>query len=1679
MRRRRLSVRHTGNATAGPGGIANTGIMFVTPRSLARSAYRYQVAQLFPWELVGREEELAELAAFSTAEAGAAYAYWQGPAWAGKSALMAWFVLHPPPGVRVVSFFITARYAGQSDRNAFLDVVLEQLAEAAGQPMPDPLTEPLRQGHFGRLLAEATQACHRLVLVVDGLDEDRGNSTNPDAHSIAALLPADPPPGLKVIVSGRPDPPVPSDVPRGHPLRDPAIVRQLAVSPQAGVIRDDAERELAALLDGGGPEHDLLGLVTSAGGGLGSADLAELTDLPERVVVRHLRAVSGRTFRRLGEPDMAAYALAHEELQRAAVDGLGERELAGYRGRLHAWADAYRQRGWPEGTPRYLLYGYPRLLHDLGDVSRLVDCVTNPARLDRLYGTAGGDAAALSELSLAEGLLERQELPDLAAMLDLVATRAWLGRRSEVIPAGLPAAWACLGDVDRAESLARSLVASPTWRHNAERAVAELVEALVAGGDLTRADAFVRSVAVAPLEALAGLTSAWLAQRRADRAEDLARAVAGTIPSLPPAVVGQLVGAGEVDRAERLLESMDPAERARPMITVIRARAASGDADRAALLARQAAEITTRPIPDSPDLAAFRVELLAGLAGALAVAGDHDRARRLAGEVEESVASLPQPTRVTALIALAEAWAGLGSRRRARQMFQRAEVAAHAQARLPIDIELTVTQARMFVAAGEPRRARPLVRKAERELALPPSPGGHYPPQTQLVVAGGLASVGEWDRAEDLVHALGADAREDGLLTLADAAAQAADAERTERYVADLTDPAQREEIQLDLTESLVAAGDVEGAERAAWSIAGAGTRIATVFGLVPAMASADPQRARRAAERAENELASADEPYSSAVMQALRARAWAVLGDHDRARQAAAEAEGLADGSADLEVSADALTALVAVSHQLGDPDCAAEATRRARTAVLALAEPRDRDAARAQLAEVLADAGEPRQAREVVAEMEDGETLATALTRLVEISEDQTGTLAEQVETLARSITDAEDQLESLVQLADIWSAAGDLPRGYEYAQRAEQMIAGNPAVDPDARALAELIRIRMSLGQADRARELAEQAEAAPGAYDDPGFTWWRRCSAARGWLAAGDLDRAEAVAATMTGSGLAPTAITSDGTRWVDPRAVVVTHLLARGLVDRAEAVVPDLSPGLESTGLLVKLIRARLAAGDLDRAQVLLRRLPANAVGAKTVAAVSFSEPDASAYAKTAAEVIRARIAAGDAEAARTLAEEVDALVRALPAASRRIPPAFCEVAAMWSAAGDRERGRRLARRVESSIEPPYNESWQGETLTRLAFALAGVTALDEAETIARLAEPQWRINALVSVALGRAESGDTAAARRLASELEELIATAGTVDEADWRPVQRLAATFAVLGDPDRSWTAVRGLPEPYEQMDAAISVVLRLKKPDDFRRAEAAIGRIKRAFRQPALAALASAMADAGDFAGAESLAGTLSETGLTVKALCLLALARHRAGEHQQARDLIAEAAALAPTIVDWETRGFALEEVVAGWIGTGDLHRAAAVAESIDEPVTRARALAELAKAGAAGGDRNAARQQAGRIEELAGSLRGRQAGNAVGSAAVAWAAAGDPEKADALARSIDDSDTRSAALVESAKIVHPGAARRLLMTALATAYDYRTLLPAIAATDREALTFTSDRLARWGLPTSPSA
>ncbi|MGH3721062.1 MAG: hypothetical protein ACRDRI_19885 [Pseudonocardiaceae bacterium] len=238
-----------------------------------------------------------------------------------------------------MSFFVTARFAGQSDSDACTDALIEQLAALLGESPVGLLTAGARRGTMLRLLDDAAsrsrETGRRLLVVIDGLDEDSGAATGP---SIAALLPRRPPAEVRVLVASRPHPPIPDDVAGDHPLRT-LNPRRLDVSEHARDTEYRAKYELAQLLVGTPLQRDVLGLITAAGGGLTLGELEELTEQPLYEIEYLLGGVFGRSVetrtRTLGEQ---VYLFAHETLRLTAEQGFGK-SLAPYRDRFHHWAD--------------------------------------------------------------------------------------------------------------------------------------------------------------------------------------------------------------------------------------------------------------------------------------------------------------------------------------------------------------------------------------------------------------------------------------------------------------------------------------------------------------------------------------------------------------------------------------------------------------------------------------------------------------------------------------------------------------------------------------------------------------------------------------------------------------------------------------------------------------------------------------------------------------------------------------------------------------------------------------------------------------------------------------------------------------------------------------------------------------------------------------------------------------------------------------------------------------------------------------------------------------------------------------------------------------------------------------------------------------------------------------------
>ncbi|RDG36632.1 hypothetical protein [Streptomyces corynorhini] len=424
--------------------------------------------------LVGREEERRALAAFVRADEPSAPSYlcWHTRLRSGKTALLADCVRKPPPDADVLNYFVSEA-RGTHTRTAFTTEMGQQIGSFLGLGEP-AVPSPRDPREWAALLRRAARKSagrgRRLLLLVDGLDEDVAWSTRgaEGSGSIAALLPARPHGNLRIVVSVRRGPRLPSDLPddlpAGHPLRPRECLRLLGPSERAAEAgptpRAAADRLRASELG-----RTVMDLLAVAGGGLRGADLAELAGVPVGLVDRLLQSADGRCVVR-DDPatDLATgtgtatgtetYALGSEDVLRSIVEELGPTGMARHAGRLHAWADRWRSAGWPEGTPPYLLTGYLRLLDS---PARREEYVLDGLRQVRLAAVTGHD------VPLAQVAALRSALGDLGADAEhlglaarLAASRVFLLRPARQVPPEAPALFVRLGDAERARSLARS-----------------------------------------------------------------------------------------------------------------------------------------------------------------------------------------------------------------------------------------------------------------------------------------------------------------------------------------------------------------------------------------------------------------------------------------------------------------------------------------------------------------------------------------------------------------------------------------------------------------------------------------------------------------------------------------------------------------------------------------------------------------------------------------------------------------------------------------------------------------------------------------------------------------------------------------------------------------------------------------------------------------------------------------------------------------------------------------------------------------------------------------------------------------------------------------------------------------------------------------------------------------------
>ncbi|MEU0272229.1 hypothetical protein [Streptomyces sp. NPDC006307] len=967
---------------------------------------------------------------------------------------------------------------------------MEQLAALLGRPVPAHLTGATRAAHLLALLDDAATVCQekgsRLVLVVDGLDEDLGVTTGPDAYSIAALLPAHPRAGMRIIVAGRLAPPLPSDVPDHHPLREPGAVRLLEPSGFAEVIRHAAEQELKRLLTGTPTEQDLLGLLTAAGGGLSVQDLMELTGTRDPwKIAETLDTVSGRTFeqrpalvRHGPERPEHVYLLAHEELQQAAVTRLAGDRLTAYRQRLHNWVDGHRERGWDAHTPDYLLLGYFRSLRADGDTCRMLDLALDPGRHAWLLDTTGGDATALAELTATQDAILAAASPDLPKLTRIVLCRESLSERNASLPVAVPVVWALLGRVDRARALAESM-----GRGSSARALAGVAREVAATDNRALAESIARSITEPDERAKALSAVAAAAARDGDRhrAAELA------------------------DAAEQAARRIDNyLTRASCWATLARDAAAAGDQRRAAELVCE-----IRALADDPKIAAGRWWLDADLAAALAAAGEHGDALAVARAMDDP------DRRAKALATVARAVARSGDLTSAYRAAAEAEAAARAVSGVWLQHPMAVVIEAM-AAAGAPDRAAELT--AEAVIGL--IDGSDDRPVFQLggdlaVLTGAAARAGDHHRAETLARANpDPESKARALAAVAEAVVRSGDHRRGLDLVSEAQEVARavrspvHQQAELSALAGVAArSGDLD------WALAIAGT-------------VHDPARAVAARKAVARVAANAGHfDRAEAIARAIDN----VSGQRDAVLAVVAEAvleAGAVERAVEIILTIEtmrpwmlALAAMAGMREASGNRDDAIKLMDWLLAGIPEAGEDLDESNV-LTLAEAVADTGGVEQSERAARVIEDFALRARALAAVARAAArsgqvSRATALVDEAEAVARSIGGPHDRGRTLASLVETITRTGDQEHVILVVGGAGALARTVDATSERARTLAVVTEAIAWTGDHERAATLATEIEDALEAAGSHG-NWELFADLARAAAETGHPERAEGIA-----------------------------------------------------------------------------------------------------------------------------------------------------------------------------------------------------------------------------------------------------------------------------------------------------------------------------------------------------------------------------------------------------------------------------------------------------------------------------------------------------------------------------------------------------------------------------------
>ncbi len=412
---------------------------------------------------LGRHDERAAMDAFVQASGPEAPSYlcWHAELPVGKTVLLADYASRPPERPVDLLSFVVSEAEETNNLAAFTAEMTRQLRAFFNHYQGRVLAqEPRTVREWVRLFKEAAALSakqgRRLLLVVDGLDEDAawaGDDRARSTGSIAAMLPPAPPANLRIIVSVRRTTSLPDDIPADHPLRLRTCLRQLGPGQRAAQV-EEACQVAAVRLRESEPGATIAALLAVAGGGLRVSDLAQLAGTPVDQIERLLRGPAGRC---IVHDDLAAdtYVLSHPAIVCSVRSELGAAGVTRYADRLRAWNASWRDAGWPEETPRYALEGCLRLLDDTDQRTEYILDTHRQAR----FAAVAGPEVAVAQLDALEAETRKSATgvpgPErLGAAARLAASRAFLSAKSRHVPHEAAALLVRLDDVDRARAFA-------------------------------------------------------------------------------------------------------------------------------------------------------------------------------------------------------------------------------------------------------------------------------------------------------------------------------------------------------------------------------------------------------------------------------------------------------------------------------------------------------------------------------------------------------------------------------------------------------------------------------------------------------------------------------------------------------------------------------------------------------------------------------------------------------------------------------------------------------------------------------------------------------------------------------------------------------------------------------------------------------------------------------------------------------------------------------------------------------------------------------------------------------------------------------------------------------------------------------------------------------------------------